>query len=86
MPSAPATRKAGARRNHSEMDREKALFCHINAETHRQVKDLEIAWMADRVIVTGRSRSYYVKQLATQAVFAAAPEAKLDNEIVVVAS
>ena len=68
------------------MDREKALFRHINAETHRQVKDLEIECMADRVIVTGRSRSYYVKQMATQAVFAAAPGAKLDNEIVVVAS
>ena len=86
MPSAPATRRAGARRNPSEMDREEALFRLIDAETHRQVKDLEIECKADRVIVTGRSRSYYVKQLATQAVFAAAPGAKLDNEIVVVAS
>lgn len=86
MPSAPAIRRAGARRNHSEMDRENALFHRIDAETYRQVKDLEIECSDDRVIVTGCSRSYYVKQLATQAVFSAAPGVKLDNEIVVVAS
>ena len=68
------------------MNREKALFRLIDAETHRPVKDLKLECKADRVIVTGRSRSYYVKQLATQAVFAAAPVSQLASQSVFVAS
>ena len=85
LPTAPAVRRAGAPRNHPEMDREDALILRIEAETYRQVQDLQIECDADHVVVTGRSRTYYTKQLATQAVLAVAPGAKLENEIVVVA-
>jgi hypothetical protein len=67
------------------MDRDEALLRQIDAKTYHQVQDLVVASEGDCVVVTGRSRTYYVKQLATQAVLSAAPDIKFANEIVVVA-
>jgi len=67
------------------MDRDEALLRQIDAKTYRQVQDLVVASDGDCVVVTGRSRTYYVKQLATHAVLSAAPDDRIANEIVVVA-
>ena len=61
--------------NETELER------RIQSTTHRQVEDLKIDCSGSRVTVTGLSRSYYVKQLATQAVLSIAPRARLVNDI-----
>lgn len=66
----------------SEIDAEQ-LARAVDASTHRRIQDLDVISDGYRVIVTGRSRSYYVKQLATQAIVSALPHVELDNEIVV---
>jgi len=57
----------------------------IDSKTHRQVRDLKINCSGKRVRLTGRSRTYYAKQLATQAVCSLLPGAQLENEIMVCA-
>ena len=57
------------------------LVREIDSRTNRQVRDLDIACIGSRLRVTGRSGSYYVKQLVTQAVLTAAPSLSLDNAI-----
>jgi hypothetical protein len=85
MPTAMATWSASAFPHHREMDREELLLRRVDANTYHQVQDLDVACEGDCVVVTGRSRTYYVKQLATQAVLTAAPDVRIANEIVVVA-
>lgn len=55
----------------------------VESVTHRQVCDLGIDYEGSRVMLTGRSRTYYVKQLATHAVLSAYPEVRLENRILV---
>ncbi len=57
------------------------LVREIESRTSRQVRDLEIACLGSRIRVTGRSGSYYVKQLVTHAVSTAAPHVPLENAI-----
>ena len=64
----------------------KQLIERVHSKTHFQVRDLEIACHGRCVRVTGTSRTYYVKQLATQAIQAACPGLQLENEISVLAS
>jgi hypothetical protein len=60
------------------------LTRRIDTLTFRQVRDLNIAQDADRVILRGRAKSYYVKQLATHAVLDLMPGADVENSICVV--
>ena len=55
----------------------------VESKTYRQVQDLEIDCSDDGITVTGHSRSYYIKQLVTQAIRSHVPSAPLRNEIVV---
>lgn len=57
----------------------------VNSITRRQVIDLEIDFDGHHVKVTGRTRTYYIKQLATHAIRALCPAARLENEILVCA-
>ena len=67
------------------LNSERRLLEDVETRTFRQIQDLDIEWDEERVIVTGRSRSYYIKQLATHAIRTGAPHARIDNRIVVVA-
>ncbi len=53
----------------------------IASLTHHQVRDLTVELLHDRLVINGRSSSYYLKQLATQAARAAYPNVELMNEI-----
>ena len=55
----------------------------IAAETHHQIRDLAIESYGDRLVLSGRSSTYYVKQLATRAARQLRPQAELINEICV---
>ena len=59
------------------------LLQSIEARTNRQVRDLRIDCEESRVRVTGRSPTFYLKQLVTQAVLTAAPRVRLENEVLV---
>ena len=85
MPTAPALRRAGVPSQTHRMDRDEVLLQQIDAKTYHQVQDLDVACEGDCVVVTGRSRTYYVKQLATQALQSSSPDIRIANEIVVVA-
>jgi hypothetical protein len=55
----------------------------VNSQTHQQVEDLSIHSREGRLVVTGRSPSYYVKQLVTQSIRRLVPSVLLLNEICV---
>lgn len=59
------------------------LLQFVNRETQQQVQDLSIRHRDGRLIVTGRSSTYYAKQLVTQAILVAVPAVRLVNEICV---
>jgi hypothetical protein len=48
-----------------------------------QVSDLSVSAGSEELTVTGRSRTYYGKQLVTHAVRAAVPGVALRNEVIV---
>ncbi|HXY34809.1 MAG TPA: hypothetical protein VEI07_11320 [Planctomycetaceae bacterium] len=57
------------------------LLRFIHRQTQQQVRDLAIHLREGRLVVTGRSETYYAKQLVTQAILTAAPAVQLFNEI-----
>jgi hypothetical protein len=59
------------------------LIRRVHLSTYRQVEDLEIDCEGPRVRISGRSRTYYIKQLVTQAILSSVPAAKLENEVLV---
>lgn len=59
------------------------LTLNIDSRTFRQVRDLQVLQDSNRVILRGRSGSYYVKQLATHAVMELLPGARVENCIAV---
>ena len=61
----------------------RGLIDFVNRETQQQVRDLSIRQRDDGLIVTGSSRTYYVKQLVTQAILVSIPAVRLVNEICV---
>lgn len=65
------------------MNDEEDLASRIQALTHHQVKNLRIVRSGDQVIVAGQCRTYYVKQLVTQAMIGLYPEANFHNEVTV---
>jgi len=62
------------------------LLDGILAATNRQVAGLQVRVLDGGVFITGRSKSYYVKQLVTKAVMTQMPSFKLHNEICVCAN
>ena len=57
------------------------LTSRIESQTFRQVQDLRVRFDANRIVLDGRSASYYVKQLATHAVLNLMPGAAIENRI-----
>ena len=57
------------------------LIRFVHRQTQQQVRDLAIHQREGRLVVTGRSETYYAKQLVTQAILTAAPAVRLVNEI-----
>jgi hypothetical protein len=57
------------------------LVRFVHRQTQQQVRELAIHQREGRLVVTGRSDTYYAKQLVTQAILAAAPAMQLVNEI-----
>jgi hypothetical protein len=55
----------------------------VRARTGRRVFNLAIELSAERVVLRGRSHSYYVKQLAQHGVRDILPYVSLENAIVV---
>ncbi len=69
-PTLPATRS-------EEVER------HILDRTGRRVHGLHVEFRQQRVVLRGRTNSYYVKQLAQHCVWDLLPEVPLENGIVV---
>jgi hypothetical protein len=55
----------------------------VESRTQWQIHDLDIDCDDSRVVVTGRCRTWYLKQLVTHAIRAAEPRLELWNQIVV---
>jgi hypothetical protein len=55
----------------------------VDSRTQWQIHDLDIDCDGSRVIVTGRCRTWYLKQLVTHAIRSAEPDVDLWNEIIV---
>lgn len=54
---------------------------HILDRTGRRVHELSVEVRGERVVLHGRTSSYYIKQLAQHCVWDVLPEARLDNGI-----
>jgi hypothetical protein len=54
---------------------------HISKYTGRRVRDLAVEVYSERIVVRGRTRSYYVKQLAQHGVRDILPDVRLENAI-----
>jgi hypothetical protein len=61
----------------SELERQ------VHDRTGRRVQDLTIELNPDRIILRGRSPSYYIKQLAQHGIREILPLVSLENAIVV---
>ena len=57
------------------------LTHRIDTKTFRQVRNLSVVQDAGRIVLSGRSESYYVKQLATHAVLDLMPGVDIENSI-----
>ena len=55
----------------------------IRSRTHRRVRDLSLEVNDDRVVLRGRTDTYYIKQLAQEVVRELLPDIPLINAIVV---
>jgi len=62
---------------HSELERT------ILARTGRRIRDLAIELRPERVVLRGRTATYYVKQLAQHGVRDVLPHVRLENAIIV---
>ena len=67
-----------------DLDGNCELTRRIDALTYRQIRDLNIVHDMDRVVLHGRTKSYYVKQLATHAVLDLMPGVAIENSICVI--
>ena len=56
---------------------------HIHTRTGRRVRNLAVEMDRERVVLHGRTASYYVKQLAQHGVQDLLPQIRLENAIVV---
>lgn len=55
----------------------------VRERTGRRIRDLLIELSAERVVLRGRTTTYYLKQLAQQSIRDRLPHASLENAIVV---
>jgi hypothetical protein len=53
----------------------------VAVRTGRRVRDLHIEFSPERVVLSGRASSYYVKQLAQHGVREVLPHVSLENSI-----
>jgi hypothetical protein len=74
------------RREPSNPPTREELIRRVNVTTCRQVENLDIVCEGALIRVRGRSRTYYVKQLVTQAILSSLPSAQLENDVLVQAS
>lgn len=73
---------SAAQRPQSTMLDGRTIRNRIESETFpHQVANLDVDCRGRRITVTGRSRSFYVKQLVTHAVLSAVPDVRLENKI-----
>lgn len=56
---------------------------HIRSRTGRRVSGLQVEVLTDKVVLRGRTTTFYVKQLAQHCVWDLMPEARLENYLVV---
>jgi hypothetical protein len=56
---------------------------HVRVRTGRRIRDLMVELSAERVILRGRTNTYYLKQLAQHCIRDLLPQAHLENAIVV---
>ena len=56
---------------------------HIHVRTGRRVLNLAVELSGERIVLRGRTSTYYVKQLAQRGVQDLLPEVSLENAIVV---
>jgi hypothetical protein len=55
----------------------------VHARTGHRVRGLRVEVLSDRIILSGRTASYYVKQLAQHGIWDVVPEATIVNNITV---
>jgi hypothetical protein len=80
MLSEMPTETATVSHNSSDL---RVLVDFVNRETQQQVRNLSIRRRDGGLIVTGSSRTCYIKQLVTQAILVSIPAVRLVNEICV---
>ena len=51
--------------------------------THRSIQDLTVDMVDESIVISGRTNTFYVKQLATQAAQEVIADGSLSNEITV---
>jgi hypothetical protein len=56
---------------------------HVMNRTGRRIRNLAVEVAPDRVILRGRTRTYYLKQLAQHGALEAIPFTRLENAIIV---
>lgn len=77
-----ATVPASMNEFHASARTQDAELTHrIDAQTFRQVRDLDVVRNENRIVLRGQSQSYYVKQLATHAVLNLFPGVVIENAI-----
>ena len=54
---------------------------HVSRLTFGRIRDLRIAMQAGRVVLEGRSETYYAKQLAQHGVLEVLPDVVVENTI-----
>lgn len=57
------------------------LVHFVDRQTLHQVQDLSIRQSEGALVVTGRSRTYYAKQLVTQSILLALPAVRIVNDV-----
>jgi hypothetical protein len=62
---------------------ERELEQSIRARTGRRIRDLNIEWRAEQLVLRGRAATYHLKQLAQHGVRDLLPHVSLENAIVV---
>jgi hypothetical protein len=70
----------------SELPRlQKELETRVLARTGRRVRNLEVQYSSDEIVLLGETSTYHVKQLAQHSVLDFLPAVRLHNRITVLA-
>lgn len=60
-----------------------SLISRIQARTHGQVRDLNIIFAEERIVITGNARTHYAKQLAQSGAMDLLSDETIENRIIV---